>query len=83
VRGRETLEQALNRAAAGPRGDRQVGEFDWKTVQRLDQEYEITLTWKAGDRVHLALWRVNVRTGEVRPQGKVAEELGKGNVPQS
>ena len=52
-----------------------VGEFSWSAIQRDGPEYEVTLLWTEGQTKKVALWRVNLKTKEVRPQGNEASSL--------
>ena len=54
-----------------------VGEITWSALQREGPEYEVTLLWTEGQEKKVALWRVNLETQEVRPQGNEA-----GGLPQ-
>src|SRR5881409_557 len=55
--------------------DLYVGEFSWSSLQKDGPEYEVTLLWKEGTESKVALWRVNLETKELRPQGTDAAEL--------
>jgi hypothetical protein len=52
-----------------------VGEFQWSAIQRDGPEYEVTLLWTEGQTKKVALWRVNLKSKEVRPQGNEAASL--------
>lgn len=52
-----------------------VGEFSWSAIQRDGPEYEVTLLWTESQTKKVALWRVNLKTKEVRPQGNEAAGL--------
>jgi hypothetical protein len=52
-----------------------VGEFSWDAIQRDGPEYEVTLLWTEGSEKKVALWRVNLKTKEIRPQGNEASGL--------
>ena len=52
-----------------------VGEFSWSAMQREGPEYEVTLLWTEGQTKKVALWRVNLKTKEIRPQGNEAAGL--------
>lgn len=52
-----------------------VGEFTWEAKQRDGAEYEVTLLWKEGDHHKVALWRVDLKNKEIRPQGDEASGL--------
>ena len=54
-----------------------VGEFSWDAIQRDGPEYEVTLLWTEGSEKKVALWRVNLKTKEIRPQGNEAASLPK------
>lgn len=52
-----------------------VGEFNWSAIQRDGPEYEVTLLWTEGQSKKVALWRVNLKTKDIRPQGNEASGL--------
>ncbi len=52
-----------------------VGEFSWDAVQRDGPEYEVTLLWTERTEKKVALWRVNLQTKDIRPQGNEAAGL--------
>lgn len=52
-----------------------VGEFSWSAIQRDGPEYEVTLLWSEGQTKKVALWRANLKTKEIRPQGNEAASL--------
>jgi hypothetical protein len=52
-----------------------VGEFNWSALQREGPEYEVTLLWTEGSEHKAALWRVNLKTKDIRPQGDEAANL--------
>ena len=52
-----------------------VGEFSWEAKQLDGPEYEVTLLWKEGETHHVALWRIDLKSKEVRPQGDEAASL--------
>jgi hypothetical protein len=52
-----------------------VGEFQWSAVQKDGPDYEVTLLWKEGDKTRVAIWRVDLKTKDVRPQGDAATSL--------
>lgn len=54
-----------------------VGEFSWSGMQREGPEYEVTLLWTEGQTKKVALWRVNLKTKEIRPQGNEAAGLAQ------
>lgn len=54
-----------------------VGEFNWSAMQRDGPEYEVTLLWTEGQSKKVALWRVNLRSKEIRPQGNEAVSLAQ------
>jgi hypothetical protein len=55
--------------------DGYVGEFTWDSKQREGPEYEVSLLWKEGNAHHVALWRVDLKSKEIRPQGDEASSL--------
>ena len=55
--------------------DAYVGEFQWSAVQKDGPDYEVTLLWKEGDKTHVAVWRIDLKTNDVRPQGDAASNL--------
>jgi hypothetical protein len=52
-----------------------VGEFNWNAMQREGPEYEVSLLWTEGSERKVAVWRVNLKTKDVRPQGDEASGL--------
>lgn len=54
-----------------------VGEFNWSAIQREGPEYEVTLLWREGNERKAALWRVNLESKDIRPQGDEASALIK------
>lgn len=56
-----------------------VGEFNWDATQENGPEYEVTLVWKESYKgessTRVAVWRVNLEKGDVRPQGDEASAL--------
>ncbi len=52
-----------------------VGEFSWDAIQSDGPEYKVTLLWTEGSERKVAVWRVNLKTNEVRPQGNEAAGL--------
>jgi hypothetical protein len=52
-----------------------VGEFSWDAIQRDGPEYEVTLLWTEGSERKVAVWRINLKTGDLRPQGNEASGL--------
>jgi hypothetical protein len=52
-----------------------VGEFSWDARQKDGPDYEVTLLWKEGEAHQQAVWRVDLKNSEVRPQGDVAASL--------
>jgi len=52
-----------------------VGEFSWDAIQRDGPEYEVTLLWTEGSERKVAVWRINLKTGDIRPQGNEASGL--------
>ena len=57
--------------------DRFVGEFNWDAIQREGPEYEVTLLWTEGSERKVAVWRVNLETSDLRPQGNEASGLAQ------
>jgi hypothetical protein len=55
--------------------DAYVGEFTWDAKQNQGPDYEVTLLWKEGDKHRVAVWRVNLKKKEIRPQGNEAATL--------
>jgi hypothetical protein len=64
-----------------------VGEFSWSAIQRDGPEYEVTLLWTEGQTKKVALWRVNLKSNDIRPQGNeaagLAQRLAGGPPPKS
>ena len=54
-----------------------VGEFSWDAIQRDGPEYEVTLLWTEGSERKVAVWRTNLKTREIRPQGNEAASLAQ------
>ncbi len=54
-----------------------VGEFSWDASQKNGPEFEVQLRWKENQRTRVALWRVNLEKGEIRPQGTEATNLAR------
>ena len=54
-----------------------IGEFNWSAIQREGPEYEVTLLWTEGQTRKVALWRVNLKTKDIRPQGNEAAGLAQ------
>lgn len=54
-----------------------VGEFSWDALQKQGPEYEVTLLWTEESKKRVALWRVNLETQDIRPQGNEAASLPK------
>jgi len=52
-----------------------VGEFSWDASQKNGPEFEVQLRWKENQRTRVALWRVQLEKGEIRPQGTEATSL--------
>ena len=52
-----------------------VGEFAWEAKQKNGSEYEVTMLWRDGNNHRTALWRVDLRQKQVRPQGDAAADL--------
>jgi hypothetical protein len=75
--GNETLHDLtkLFSINAKEKRDAYVGEFSWTAKQREGPEYQVELLWKEGNQSRVGVWRVNLRTKEVRPQGDEASSL--------
>lgn len=58
-------------------GENRVGEFSWDALQREGPNYEVTLLWTEGKQKKVAVWRVNLENGDIRPQGNEASTLVK------
>ncbi len=54
-----------------------IGEFSWDARQIDGPNYEVTLLWTEGTSKKVALWRVNLEDGSLRPQGNEAATLVK------
>jgi hypothetical protein len=54
-----------------------IGEFSWDALQQDGPEYQVTLLWTEGPERKVAVWRVNLKTHEIRPQGNEAASLPK------
>jgi hypothetical protein len=54
-----------------------VGEFTWDAKQKDGPDYEVTLLWKEGEDHRVAVWRVDLSNGDIRPQGDEASGLPK------
>ncbi len=52
-----------------------VGEFTWDVKQKEGPQYEVTLLWREGEVHRVALWRINLKDKEIRPQGDEAASL--------
>lgn len=52
-----------------------IGEFSWDAIQQDGPEYQVTLLWTEGSERKVAVWRVNLKTTEIRPQGNEASSL--------
>ena len=52
-----------------------IGEFSWDAIQQDGPEYQVTLLWTEGSERKVAVWRVNLKTKEIRPQGNEAASL--------
>jgi hypothetical protein len=52
-----------------------IGEFSWDALQQDGPEYQVTLLWTEGSERKVAVWRVNLKTKEIRPQGNEAASL--------
>ena len=55
--------------------DAYVGEFTWDAKQKDGPDYEVTLLWKEGEQHRVAVWRVDLGSKEIRPQGDEAANL--------
>lgn len=55
--------------------DAYVGEFQWSAVQKDGPDYQVTLLWKEGNKTRQAIWRVDLKTQDIRPQGNEASSL--------
>ena len=55
--------------------DQYVGEFTWDAKQKDGPDYEVTLLWKEGEQHKVAVWRVDLESSEIRPQGDEASTL--------
>lgn len=74
--GGDTMEDLLKKYSAAARSDdAYVGEFTWGAKQRDGAEYEVSLLWKEGEDHRSAVWRVDLETQQVRPQGDEASSL--------
>lgn len=67
--------RAYSLKAKEPGIDTYVGEFSWSALQQDGPEYEVTLLWTEGQTKKIALWRVNLQTKDIRPQGDEAASL--------
>ena len=54
-----------------------VGEFTWDAKQKDGSQYEVTLLWKEGEVHKVAVWIVDLKSKEIRPQGDEAASLPK------
>jgi hypothetical protein len=52
-----------------------IGEFSWDAIQQDGPEYQVTLLWTERSARKVAMWRVNLKTNEIRPQGNDAAGL--------
>lgn len=52
-----------------------IGEFSWDAIQQDGPEYQVTLLWSEGSERKVAVWRVNLKTKDIRPQGNEASGL--------
>lgn len=52
-----------------------IGEFSWDAIQQDGPEYQVTLLWTEGSERKVAVWRVNLKTKDIRPQGNEAASL--------
>jgi hypothetical protein len=55
--------------------DKYVGEFTWDAKQKDGPDYEVTLLWREGEKHRVAVWRVDLDSNEIRPQGDEASTL--------
>jgi len=55
--------------------DKYVGEFTWDAKQKDGPDYEVTLLWKEGEKHRVAVWRVDLQSDDIRPQGDEAATL--------
>jgi hypothetical protein len=60
---------------AKEKSDTYVGEFTWDARQKEGPDYEVTLLWTEGQKHRVAVWRVDLQSKEVRPQGDEAAAL--------
>ncbi|MBI1814372.1 MAG: hypothetical protein HYR72_05300 [Deltaproteobacteria bacterium] len=54
-----------------------VGEFSWESKQKDGPEYEVILTWREGNHHRQAVWRIDLKNKDVRPQGDEAAAIPK------
>ena len=52
-----------------------IGEFSWDAIQQEGPEYQVTLVWTEGSERKVAVWRINLKTKDIRPQGNEAASL--------
>ena len=52
-----------------------IGEFSWDAIQQDGPDYQVTLLWTEGSDRKVAVWRVNLKTKDIRPQGSEAASL--------
>lgn len=52
-----------------------IGEFSWDAIQQEGPEYQVTLLWTEGSERKVAVWRINLKTKDIRPQGNEAASL--------
>lgn len=52
-----------------------IGEFSWDAIQQDGPEYQVTLLWTEAAERKVAVWRVNLKTKDIRPQGNEAAGL--------
>jgi len=52
-----------------------IGEFSWDAIQQDGPEYQVTLLWTEASERKVAVWRVNLKTKDIRPQGNEASGL--------
>ncbi|MFQ5668402.1 MAG: hypothetical protein ACE5I7_18515, partial [Candidatus Binatia bacterium] len=74
--GNETLYDMIRGFSQKSKGSKvYIGEFNWDAMQHEGPEYEVTLLWTEGSERKVAVWRVNLKTKQIRPQGNEAASL--------
>jgi hypothetical protein len=74
--GAETLDDLIRGySLKAKEKDQYVGEFTWDAKQKDGPDYEVTLLWKEGEQHKVAVWRVDLESSEIRPQGDEASTL--------